>query len=166
MLNLLFLRYATVDELAKLLKEFRGENGKMWSYPPANLLLIQDSRRNMRRLLDLVSLFDSPEFANQRVKLFEVKNSRPSDIAKELEGILKGISLNEKSTPIKLLPVDRINTLIAVAPNPGVFKDVEDVAEEAGRCGCVHRGIGRQLRVPGEVRFCSYARHGHHGPVQ
>jgi general secretion pathway protein D len=98
----------------------------MWSYPPANLLLIQDSRRNMRRLLDLVSLFDSPEFANQRVKLFEVKNSRPSDIAKELEGILKGISLNEKSTPIKLLPVDRINTLIAVAPNPGVFKDVED----------------------------------------
>jgi general secretion pathway protein D len=126
MLNLLFLRYATVDELAKLLQEFRGENGKMWSYPPANLLLIQDSRRNMRRLLDLVSLFDSPEFANQRVKLFEVKNSRPSDIAKELEGILKGISLNEKSTPIKLLPVDRINTLIAVAPNPGVFKDVED----------------------------------------
>ncbi len=125
MLNLVFLKYATVDELAKLLQEFVGENGKMWSYPPANLLLIQDSRRSMKRLMDLVALFDSETFANQRVKLFDVKNSRPSDLAKELDGILKGISLNDKSTPIKLLPVDRINTLIAVAPNPGVFKDVQ-----------------------------------------
>ncbi|MBC8165198.1 MAG: hypothetical protein H7Y20_04905 [Bryobacteraceae bacterium] len=126
MLNLMFLKYATVDELAKLLQEFLTESGKMWSYPPANLLLIQDSRRNMKRLLDLIALFDSETFANQRVKLFEVKNSKPSDIAKELEGILKGISLNDKSSPIKLLPVDRINTLIAVAPNPGVFKDVQE----------------------------------------
>src|SRR5205085_2311626 len=96
MLNLLFLRYATVDELAKLLNEFLGEHGKMWSYPPANLLLIQDTRRNMKRLMDLVGLFDSDTFASQRVKLFEVKNSRPSDIAKELEGVLRGISLNDK----------------------------------------------------------------------
>jgi general secretion pathway protein D len=125
MLNLVFLKYATVDELAKLLQEFVGENGKMWSYAPANLLLIQDSRRNMRRLMDLAALFDSDTFANQRVKLFEVKNSRPSDLAKELDGILKSISLNDKSSPIKLLPVDRINTLIAVAANPGVFKDVQ-----------------------------------------
>src|SRR4051812_21697990 len=51
MLNLMFLKYAPVDELAKLLTEFLTESGKMWSYPPANLLLIQDSRRNMRRLL-------------------------------------------------------------------------------------------------------------------
>lgn len=126
MLNLIFLKYATVDELAKLLTEFLGEHGKMWSYPAANLLLIQDTRRNMKRLMDLVALFDSDTFANQRVRLFDVKNSRPSDLAKELEGILKGISLNDKSSPIKLLPVDRINTLIAVAPNPGVFKDVEN----------------------------------------
>jgi general secretion pathway protein D len=125
MLNLIFLKYATVDELAKLLDQFRGEHAKYWSYAPANLLILQDTRRNMKRLMELVSLFDSDVFANQRVRLFEVKNSLPSDLAKELESILKSISLTEKSSPIKLLPVDRINTLIAVAPNAGVFKDVE-----------------------------------------
>jgi type II secretory pathway component GspD/PulD (secretin) len=62
MLNLLFLKYATVDELAKLLDQFLGEGGKMWSYAPANLLMIQDSRRNMKRLLELVSLFDDAAF--------------------------------------------------------------------------------------------------------
>ena len=48
MLNLIFLKYVTVDELAKLLDQFLGEGAKMWSYAPANLLMIQDSRRNMQ----------------------------------------------------------------------------------------------------------------------
>src|SRR5262249_31806124 len=61
-----------------------------------------------------------------RVHLFEVKNSRPSDLVKDLENILKSISLDSKTTTVKFLPVDRINTLIAVAPNPGVFDTIED----------------------------------------
>ena len=71
----------------------------MWSYAPANLLMIQDSRRNMHRLLQLISLFDNDAFANQRVRLFEIKNGRPSDLAKEMDGIMKSISLNEKTSP-------------------------------------------------------------------
>ncbi len=126
MLNLVFLKYTTVDELAKILNEFTGENAKMLSYSPANLLFILDNRRNMRRTMELIQLFDSDSFANQRVHLFEVSNGKPSDIAKELESIMKSISLNEKNSPVKFLPVDRINLLIGVAPNPGVFGTVEE----------------------------------------
>ena len=125
MLNLVFLKYATVADLATLISNFQGEGATTVTYPPANLLLIQDSRRNMKRLMDLIALFDSNEFASQRVRLFEVKEGKPSDIAKELESILKSISLNEKTAPIKFLPIDRINTIIAVAPNPGAFDEVE-----------------------------------------
>src|SRR5579863_6016140 len=49
MLNLVFLKYVTVDELSKVLEPFIGENSRMYSYAPANLLFILDSRRNMRR---------------------------------------------------------------------------------------------------------------------
>ncbi|MFN3322765.1 MAG: type II secretion system secretin GspD [Bryobacteraceae bacterium] len=125
MLNLVFLKYATVEELAKLLDPFIGPGGKTWAYPPANLLLILDSRRSMKRTMELVALFDNDTFASQRVRLFEVKNSRPSDLAEELEGILRSISLSKDSTPIKFLPINRINTLVAVAPNPGAFDEVE-----------------------------------------
>lgn len=125
MLNLVFLKYVTVDELTKVLTEFTGENARIYSYTPANLLFILDSHRNMRRTMELISLFDSDAFANQRVRLFEVKNARPSDVVKELESILRSISLDTKTSPVRFLPVDRINTLIAVAPNPGVFNTVE-----------------------------------------
>jgi general secretion pathway protein D len=125
MLNLVFLKFVTSKELMTVLTPFIGENASIYEYPPANLLLILDSRRNMHRLMDLVAMFDSDQLANQRVHVFEVKNGRPSDLAKELEGIVKSISMSEKNSPIKFLPIDRINTIIAVAPNPGAFNEVE-----------------------------------------
>lgn len=126
MLNLVFLKYVTADELAKVLEPFQGENARMYVYAPANLLLMLDSQRSMRRLMELVALFDSDELANQRVRVFSVKNGRPTDLAKELENISKAMSLSDKTSPIKFLPIDRINTIIAVAPNPGAFKQVEE----------------------------------------
>ncbi len=125
MLNLVFLKYTTADELAKVLEPFNGEGAKMIPYAPANLLFVLDSRRNMRRTMELISLFDSDALANQRVRLFDVKNTRPSDLAADLDRIMRSISMNEKVAPVKFLPVDRINTLVAVAQNPGVLDTVQ-----------------------------------------
>jgi general secretion pathway protein D len=125
-LNLVFLKYVNVDELTKVLREFSGENSDMIPYAPANLLFLLDSRRNMRRTMELIAQFDSDVFANQRVRLYEVKNVKPSDLGKDLDNIFKSISLDAKSSPVRFIGVDRINTLIAVASNPGVFDNVAD----------------------------------------
>jgi general secretion pathway protein D len=125
MLNLVFLKYVLADELAKVLEPFQGENARMYVYAPANLLLMLDSRRSMRRSMELVAMFDSDQLANERVHLFTLKNGRPSDVARELENISKAVALSDKNSPIKFLPIDRINTIIAVAPNPGAFTEVQ-----------------------------------------
>ncbi len=125
MLNLVFLKYVSVEELSKVIQEFTDPNAVVKVYPPANLMFILDSRRNMRRLMDLVALFDSDTFAGDRVRLYEIHNARPSDLVKELDNIFKSISLDSKSSTVRFLAVDRIGTLIAVAPNPGVFDTVE-----------------------------------------
>jgi general secretion pathway protein D len=130
MFNLVFLKYVTADELMKVLQPFVGEGATLATYAPANLLLVLDSRRNMRRLMDLIAMFDSDQLANQRVRVFETKNGRPSDISKELDNIEKSISLSEKNSPIKFLPIDRLNIIIAVAPNPGAFAEVSKWLEK------------------------------------
>ncbi|MCC6538314.1 MAG: type II secretion system secretin GspD [Bryobacterales bacterium] len=124
MLNLIFLKYAAVSEVQKLVEPFIGEGAKAFNYPPANLLFLLDSRRNIRRTMEMIGLFDSDTLARQRVRLFEVQNGSPTDIVKELDEILKGISLTS-SNSVRFLPVDRINMIIAVAPNPGAFEEVE-----------------------------------------
>ena len=126
-LNLVFLRYASSAEMVKILQPFMGEGGQLTNYDPANLLIILDNSRNMRRSLELLSMFDSDTFAGQRVRSFEVKNGRPRDIARELEQIFKSYALSpdEAHGAIRFLPIDRINTILAVAPNPGAFTEVE-----------------------------------------
>jgi len=130
MFNLIFLKYVSADDLMNVLKNFLGEGANYGTYPPANLLMILDSRRSMRRTMQLISMFDNDQLANQRVHVFEVRNGRPTDIARELDNIAKSISLSEKGTPIKFLPIDRINTIIAVASNPGAFAEVAKWVEK------------------------------------
>ena len=125
-LNLIFLKYTTASEINNLIKPFLGEGAIATTYDAANLLLIEDNARSMKRTMDLIALFDSDTFAGQRVRLFEVENSRPSDLQKELESVFKAYALSEKSAAVKFIPVDRINTIIAVAPNPGIFAQVEN----------------------------------------
>jgi general secretion pathway protein D len=126
-LNMIFLRYATSSEMTKVLAPFIGDGGQLQSYDPANLLIILDNSRNMKRTLELIALFDSDTFAGQRVRAFEVKNGRPTDIAKELDQVFKAYSLSggKDHGAVQFLPIDRVNTIIAVAPNPGTFTEVE-----------------------------------------
>ena len=129
-MNLIFLKYATATEIQNLVKPFLGEGAYVSVYEPANLLLLEDNARSMRRTMDLIALFDSDQFAGQRVRLFEVQNSRPSDLKLELDQVFKAYSLSDKGGSVKFIPVDRINTIIAVAPNPGIFTQVETWIEK------------------------------------
>jgi general secretion pathway protein D len=125
-LNLIFLKYTTASEMETLLTPFMGEGATHSTYPAANLLIVEDNSRSMRRLMELIQLFDADTFAGQRVKLFDTENSRPSDLQKELESVFKAYALSDKNAAVKFIPVDRINTLIAVAPNPGIFEKVQE----------------------------------------
>jgi general secretion pathway protein D len=126
LLNMVFLKYATATEIDKLLSPFMGEGAMHTVYDPANLLLIQDNSRNMRRTMELIEMFDSDTFAGRRVRLFDVAHSRPSALVKDLESVFKAYSLSNSSSAVKFIPVDRINTLIAVASNPGAFEQVKE----------------------------------------
>jgi general secretion pathway protein D len=124
-LNLIFLKYATATELDKLIAPFLGEGATHVPYEPANLIILEDNSRNMKRTMELISMFDSDTFAGQRVRLFDVQNSRPSDLVKDLDNVFKAYALSDKGGAVRFIPVDRINTIIAVAPNPGIFTQVE-----------------------------------------
>jgi general secretion pathway protein D len=124
-LNLIFLKYASVSEMKTLIDPFLGEGRTMVTYDAANLLIILDNARSMRRTMELIALFDNDTFATKRVRLFQVEHGRPSDMAKELDTVFKAFALSEKNSAVKFMPIDRINTIIAVAPNPAVFDEVE-----------------------------------------
>jgi general secretion pathway protein D len=125
-LNLVFLKYVSSAEMSKILLPYIGDGAQLTPYDGANLLIIMDNSRNMRRTLELINLFDSDAFAGQRVRSFEVKNGRPSDVTKELEEIFKAYAMagDKGNSPVHFLAIDRINGILAVSPNPSTFDEV------------------------------------------
>ena len=53
--------------ILKLIQPFLGEGATAATYDPANLLILQDNNRNMKRTMDLLAMFDSDAFVSQRV---------------------------------------------------------------------------------------------------
>ncbi len=128
-LNLVFLKYASAAEIAKLTEQFLGEGAKQVVYEPANLLLLLDNARNMRRTMELISLFDSDTLVGQRIRLYEMKNVRPSEMARELDRVVSTLGLSQKAA-VQFLPIERLNTLVIFAPNPGAFEQIEKWVEK------------------------------------
>lgn len=124
-LNLIFLKYTAAAEMQALITPFLGEGGTVSIYAPANMLLMLDNARNMKRTMDLIAMFDSDVLANQRIRLYELEHGKPTDISGELTNLFKGLSLAGKASGVQFMPIDRLNLLIAVAPNPGAFVEVE-----------------------------------------
>ncbi len=100
-LNLVFLKYMSVNDMKGLIDPFLGEGRTMVVYEAANLMIILDNARNMRRTMELIGLFDNDSFATARVHLFQVENGRPSDMAKELDTVFKAFALSEKNAAVK-----------------------------------------------------------------
>ena len=164
-LNLIFLKYTMADEMDKLLDPFLGEGATHSVYAPANLLIIEDNSRSMKRTMELVAMFDSDTFAGQRVKLFDVTNSRPSDLVKDLETVFKAYAFSDKNSAVHFIGLDRINTLIAVAPNPGIFPQVKEWIDKLDIPVKVSAGATPGVDLSHEIRTRGNRGHGDHGAL-
>ena len=125
-LNVIRFNYTTAADIEQVLVPFLGPGAFTQVIEQANMMLILDNSRNMRRTMELIALFDTEEMTQQRVRLFKVKNSLATSLATELSRIFAAYSLSETQSSIQFVPIERISSIMVVAGNSNVFKDVED----------------------------------------
>ena len=124
-LNVIRLQYSPAADLGKVLEPFLGEGAKYSVIEPLNILILLDNSRNMRRTIELVELFDTEEMVQQRIRLFEVKNSLAKSLADELEEVFSAFSISDDQSAVRFVPIDRINSILAVSGAARVFDEVE-----------------------------------------
>ena len=96
------------------------------SHDAGNVLIVTETSRSMRRLLEIVALFDTEVFTNQRARLYPIRNSQAGRIAAELEQVFSAYSLSAESLAIRFVAMERINSVLVVTANPGVYPEVSD----------------------------------------
>ncbi|MGB7622806.1 MAG: type II secretion system secretin GspD [Terriglobia bacterium] len=119
------MQFVAAADMSKLLKEFLSDAGSIISHDRGNILILTDASRNMARLLDLIRTFDSDALQNQRLQLFTVKNNSARSIIEDLKSIFSAYAMSDKDSAIRFVPLDRLNAILVVAPNPASFDVVE-----------------------------------------
>jgi general secretion pathway protein D len=130
LLNVIRFSYTTAADIATVLEPFLGPGAVVQVVEQANLLLILDNSRNMRRTMELVGLFDTEEMTSQRMRLFPIENSLASSLASELSRVFAAFSFSESQAGIQFVPIERISSILVVTGNPSAFKEVEEWIEK------------------------------------
>ncbi len=129
-MNVVALRFVTAGDMSKILSSYLSEAGHIVTHEQGNILLITDTSRSMKRLMELVSLFDTDTLAQQRIRVFPVQNSQARELVKDLKDIFAAYALSEKNTAVRFLPIERINSILVVTGNPSVYQEVQQWIEK------------------------------------
>ena len=112
------LKHIMASDVSKILANFVTPTGKIIEYLPDNMLIVIDQKRNVRRLIDFIRLFDVSQFSSLTLRMYEIQHVPVSDLAKELESILQQYGIQGKETPelgIKMIGLERLNALFVIA---------------------------------------------------
>ncbi len=124
------MQVVLAKDMAEILKSYLSEEGNMVVHETGNILIITENASNLKRLMELVAIFDSDVFQGQRVQLYPIKNNSSKNIVTDLENIFMGYALSSKGSAIKFISIDRINAILAISSNPKSFVEVQKWIEK------------------------------------
>ncbi|HXX56506.1 MAG TPA: secretin N-terminal domain-containing protein [Thermodesulfovibrionales bacterium] len=86
------IKYTQSSEMVRVLTPFLSKNAVIIDVPKGNYIIISDTDANVRRLLQLVEIFDSEELKQVTPKVFvyPVQNGKSKDVAALLQQIFLG----------------------------------------------------------------------------
>ena len=128
-MNIVPLQYVSAADMTQILTPFLSAGGHLFSQEQGNILMITDSSRSMRRLLELVGLFDTEVFTGQRARLYPVTNSDAGRLAAELEEVFSAYAFSGSASAVRFVPIERINSILAVTASPGLYPEVQKWVE-------------------------------------
>lgn len=117
------LRYITAESALNVVTPLIQPQGRVISLPSLNIIGIIASPDKLERVNRLVKVIDSDPFLHRGMRLFRLQNSKASEVQTELEKILQAVSGGAPA--YQAIALERINSIIVVAPPNGSFKEVE-----------------------------------------
>ena len=119
------MKYVAAAEMARLLTPYLSEGANIVSHENGNILLVSERRSNLRKLLELIDVFDTKVFEGDRIRLLPVKNTLARDLVNDLKTVFTGYGVAESAGAVRFLNMDRMNSVLVIAGNPDIFAEVE-----------------------------------------
>jgi general secretion pathway protein D len=116
------LHYVPSDQMLQMVQPFISPGATVIDFAPSNILLITDYRRNIEQVLNLVDLLDTQYFSINTVDLIPIRHNQAKDVAEDLAKIF---APGDKAGGVRLVAVERLNSILTVTHAPAVLQEVK-----------------------------------------
>ena len=125
-LQVIRMKFVAAAEMVRLLMPYLSEGANVVTHEASNILLLTERRGNLRKLLEIIDIFDTKTFEGDRIQLLPVKNSLVREVINDLRTIFAGYGFSETGGgAIRFLPLERMNSILIISGNPTIFSEVE-----------------------------------------
>ena len=85
------LRFVSATEMSALLGPYLGEGASIAVHAGGNVLMVTDRQSNLRKIMEVIEIFDAAVFENERVRMIPVENARVADVVNDLQSVFLGL---------------------------------------------------------------------------
>lgn len=140
------LQYVGVAEMQKILEPLLPPNSIIRADVSRNLLMVAGTGAELDNILETIEIFDVNLLKGMSVLLYPLKNVDVATIGSELESIFGSESETPLSGMFKLVPIERMNAIMVITPQPGYLREARawldrldrSVEETGGGAGGVY----------------------------
>ncbi len=123
------LKYISVQEMTKLLTPFVTAGGTIVSHQDSNTVLVVDKASNLEKVLKLVDVFDIDFFENVDHRFVKLRYISAEDAGESVEEIVSSYG-NTVKEGFKAIALPRINSLLLISRQPRVIPKIYSFIRE------------------------------------
>ena len=135
------LHYVAAAEMQHVLEGMQPAQAIVHADTGRNLLIIQGTQQERAAIVDEVALFDVDWLAGMSFGLFTPKYTDAKGLARELNQILGGVG-GPMAGIVKLIPIERLNTVLVISPQPRYLDQMQRWIARLDR-----PGVGSDRRI-------------------
>lgn len=128
------MKYIGADEMKRLLEPLAPAQDSIHADTSRNVLMIQGTQQERATMLDNIALFDVDWLSGMSFALYTPQYMDAQGLAKELGEVLGGRN-SPLSSLVKLVPIDRLNAVLAISPQVRYLSQLQKWVERLDKPG-------------------------------
>jgi general secretion pathway protein D len=134
-IQLVPLKFIGVADMSRILEPLAGEPSTVRADPLRNMLILAGTQLQIQHMLETIDMFDVDWISGMSVGLFTLKNIDAKTVMAELEKLLGDKNLGPLAGALRVIPIERLNALLVVTPQPRYLEEARKWVERIDRSG-------------------------------
>jgi general secretion pathway protein D len=124
------VQHVSATEMEKILKPFLLKGSALRVDTARNLLILSGPQYRLDEMIETVKIFDVAWLKGVSFGLFPLRYADATTIVDELQKVVDGEGMGMLSGMVRLIPVQRLNSVMAITTQPDYMSEVRQLIEQ------------------------------------